>query len=98
MWIGWIEFDLLLGDVHSLKQKRSVLRPLLADLSRRTEAAASEVGRHDLHRRATIGVAVVAGDATHLRDVLDRAERLVADEHPEVTLLAAHRGLQSSDD
>ncbi|HSN38124.1 MAG TPA: DUF503 family protein, partial [Arthrobacter sp.] len=26
MWIGWIEFDVLLGDVHSLKEKRSVVR------------------------------------------------------------------------
>ena len=38
MWIGWIEFDLLLGDVQSLKEKRAVIRPLIADLSRRTEA------------------------------------------------------------
>ena len=35
MWIGWIEFDLLLGDVHSLKAKRSVVRPLVAELRRR---------------------------------------------------------------
>ena len=34
MWIGWIEFDLLLGDVHSLKEKRAVLRPILAELRR----------------------------------------------------------------
>lgn len=27
MWIGWLEFDLLLGDVRSLKQKRSIVRP-----------------------------------------------------------------------
>ena len=97
MWIGWIAFDLLLGDVASLKQKRSVLRPILADLSRRTEASAAETGAHALHRRAEIGVAVVAGDAAHVRDVLDRAERAMA-EHPEVTLLSAHRGLSSSDD
>ncbi|MCE9514778.1 MAG: DUF503 family protein [Mycobacterium sp.] len=25
MWIGWLEFDILLGDVRSLKQKRSVV-------------------------------------------------------------------------
>ncbi|WP_029145960.1 DUF503 domain-containing protein [Microbacterium luticocti] len=98
MWIGWIEFDLLLGDVHSLKQKRSILRPLIADLSRRTEASAAEVGAHDLHRRAAVGVAVVASDATHVRDVLDRAERLLADEHPEITLLSTRRGLHSSED
>lgn len=98
MWIGWIEFDVLLGDVHSLKEKRGILRPLVADLSRRTEAAAAEVGAHDLHRRAEIGLSVVGSDAAHVRDVLDRAERLLAEEHPEVTLLSARRGLHSSDD
>ena len=97
MWIGWIEFDVLLGDVRSLKEKRSILRPLIAELSRRTEAAVAEVGEHDLHRRAVIGVSVVASGSSHVRDVLDRAERLVAD-RPELTLLSAHRGLHSSED
>lgn len=97
MWIGWIEFDLLLGDVHSLKEKRGVLRPIVAELSRRTEAAAGEVGEHDLHRRARVGVSVVASGSSHVRDVLDRAERLVSD-RPEVTLLSTRRGLHSSDD
>lgn len=97
MWIGWLEVDLLLGDVHSLKEKRSILRPLIAELSRRTEASAAEVGGHDLHRRAQVGVAVTAAEAAHVRDVLDRAERLVA-EHPEFTLLSTRRGLHSSED
>ena len=52
MWIGWIEFDLLLGDVHSLKDKRAVIRPILADLRRATEASVAEVAEQDLHRRA----------------------------------------------
>ncbi|MGB4779387.1 hypothetical protein [Microbacterium sp.] len=43
-------------------------------------------------------MAVVGADAAHVRDVLDRAERVVAEEHPEVTLLSARRGLHSSDD
>lgn len=98
MWIGWIEFDVLLGEVHSLKEKRSILRPILADLSRRTEAAVAEVGGNDLHRRATVGMSVVARDAGHVRDVLDRAERVLAEGHPEVTLLSSRRGLHSSED
>jgi len=98
MWIGWIEFDMLLGDVHSLKEKRSIIRPVIADLSRRTEAAVAEVGAHDLHRRASIGVSVVGADAAHVRDVLDRADRMLAQEHPEITLLSARRRLHSSDD
>lgn len=97
VWIGWIEFDLLLGDVHSLKEKRGVLRPVLAELRRTTEASVAEVGDHDLHRRAAIGVGIVASDADRVTDLLDRAERLVA-AHPEFTLLSARRRLRRSDD
>lgn len=98
MWIGWIEFDVLLGDVHSLKEKRSVVKPLVADLRRRTDAAVAEVGAHDLHRRTMIGLSIVATTSSYVRDVLDSAERLLAHEHPEVTILSAHRGLYSSED
>ena len=82
--------DVLLGDVRSLKQKRSVVRPVVAELRRRFEVAAAEAGHLDLHRRALLGVSVVAGDAGHVIEVLDRCERLVA-ARPEVELLSARR-------
>jgi uncharacterized protein len=97
MWIGWLEFDLLLGDVRSLKEKRSVVRPLVAELRRRFAVSAAETGALELYRRAGIGVAVTAADRAHVVEVLDAAERLVA-ARPEVELLSARRGLQRSDD
>ncbi len=97
MWIGWLEFDLLLGDVHSLKEKRSVVRPIVAELQRRFSVAAAETGSQDLHRRAGIGVAVVAGDRGHVVEVLDAAERLVA-ARPETELLSVRRDLVHSED
>lgn len=97
MWIGWLEFDLLLGDVHSLKQKRSVVRPILAELHRRFGVSAAETGSHDLHRRAGVGLAVVGPDRSHVVDVLDSSERLVA-ARPEIELLSVRRGLRRSDD
>jgi len=97
MWIGWLEFDVLLGDVHSLKQKRSVVRPIVAELQRRFSVSAAETGGVELHRRAGIGMAVVAADRAHANDVLDAAERLVA-ARPEIELLSARRGLRRSDD
>ncbi|KRE23032.1 DUF503 domain-containing protein [Agromyces sp. Soil535] len=97
MWIGWIEFDLLLGDVHSLKDKRAIIRPIVADLRRTTEASVAEVDAQDLHRRAVLGVGVVAPGADRVTDVLDRAERLVAS-RPDVTLLSARRRMRRSDD
>ena len=97
MWIGWLEFDILLGDVRSLKQKRSAVRPVIAELARRFVVSAAETGSQDLHRRAGIGVALVSADRAHLVEVLDAAERLVA-ARPEFELLSARRGLRKSTD
>ena len=95
MWIGWLEFDLLLGDVRSLKQKRSAVRPVIAELQRRFAVSAAETGSQQLHRRAGVGLAVVSGDRAHVVDVLDAAERLVAS-RPDMELLSARRGLRRS--
>ncbi|MER2135506.1 MAG: DUF503 domain-containing protein [Arthrobacter sp.] len=97
MWTGTLEFDLLLDDVHSLKQKRSVVRPLVAELARRFAVSAAETGQLDLHRRAEIGIGIVAADRAHVVEVLDSAERLVA-YRPEVQLLSTRRRVLSSED
>jgi len=97
VWIGWLEFDVLLGDVHSLKQKRSVVRPIIAELQRRFAVSVAETASLDLHRRAGIGLSVVAADPAHVTEVLDAAERLVA-ARPEIEMLSARRGLHRSDD
>jgi uncharacterized protein YlxP (DUF503 family) len=88
---------MLLGDVRSLKQKRSIVRPVVAELRRRFDVTAAEVGHLDLHRRAAVGVAVVAADAGHCIEVLDACERLVAG-RPEVELLSARRRLVGPED
>ena len=90
MWVGALEFDLLLGDVHSLKEKRSLVRPLIADVRRRFDLSVAEVDHLELHRRAGVGVAAVSPDRAHLVDVLDAVERLVAF-RPEVELLSVRR-------
>ncbi|MEU5977376.1 DUF503 domain-containing protein [Streptomyces sp. NPDC047315] len=97
MYVGTLCFDLLLGDVRSLKEKRSVVRPIVAELQRKFAVSAAETGEQDLYRRAEIGLAVVSGDAGHLRDVLDRCERFVAG-RPEVELLSVRRRFHSDED
>lgn len=97
MWIGWIEFDLLLGDVHSLKEKRAVVRPLVSELRRKFQLSAAEVDHHDLHRRTMIGIGCVGSDRGHLVGLLDSAEQLVAG-RGEFELLSAHRGFARSED
>jgi len=91
--VGALTLDVLLGDVRSLKQKRLVVRPLVAEIHRRYPAAAvAETGHLDVHRRAEIGVAAVASTAAHCTEVLDACERFVAG-RPEIELLAARQRL-----
>lgn len=97
MYVGSLSMDLLLGDVHSLKDKRSVIRPIVAELTRRLPVAAADAGHVELHRRAVIGVATVGADAARCREVLDACERLLA-AHPEVELLSARQRLWNDED
>jgi uncharacterized protein len=93
VYVGALTIDVLLGDVRSLKQKRSVVRPLIADVHRKFPGiAVGETGHLDLHRRAEIGIAVVSSTAANAREVLDACERFVA-EHPEIEVLAARQRL-----
>ena len=97
VYVGALELDVLLGDVHSLKQKRSVVRPVVAELRRGFEVAVAEAGHLDLHRRVLLGVSVVAADAGHVVEVLDRCERLVA-ARPELELLSSRRRMLGPED
>jgi uncharacterized protein len=93
VYVGALTLDVLLGDVRSLKQKRSVVRPLIAEVHRRFPSiAVGETGHLDLHRRAEIGIAVVSSTAANAREVLDACERFVA-ARPEIELLAARQRL-----
>jgi len=97
MYVGVASFDLLLGDVRSLKEKRSLVRPIVAELHRKFAVSVAETGEQDLYRRAEIGVAVVSGDLGHIKDVLDRCERwMVA--RPEVDLLSVRQRIYGDDD
>lgn len=97
MWIGWIEFDILLGDVQSLKEKRSVIRPLLDELKRRFAVSVAEVGDHEQYRRSQVGAGLVAADRAHLVEVLTAVERFVA-ARPEFELLSSRQRELRSDD
>ena len=66
-------------------------------MQRRFAVSAAETGAQNLHRRASIGIAVVSADRRHVVDVLDAAEHLVAS-RPEMDLLSTRRGLRRSTD
>ncbi len=97
MILGSLRVDLLLGDVHSLKEKRSLVRPIVSELRRRYQVSAAETGHLELHRRTVIGVAVTGSEVGHCRDLLDACERLVT-ARPEVQVLSARQRLWDDED
>ena len=97
MWIGWNEFDILLGDVRSLKAKRSVVRPIVAEIRKRFLISVAEVEDASLYRRTRLGVSMVSGDRSHIEETLNKVEEMLS-RRPEVELLASKmRLVQSSD-
>jgi uncharacterized protein len=98
MYVGALTLDVLLGDVRSLKQKRSVVRPIVAEVRRRHPVVSvAETGSLDVYRRAEIGVAVVSSTAAHATEVLSACERLIA-ARPEIELLSARHRLVSEEE
>ena len=97
MIVGTLVADVLLGDVHSLKEKRGVVRPIVAELRRRFGVSAAETGDQDLHRRAEISVAMVAGDHAHARQVIAACERMIAG-RPEIELLSSRTRVLDDED
>ena len=69
--------DLHLPGCRSLKEKRSLLRPLLERLQRRFGVSVAELDHQDLWQRAGLGVSAVSGSASVLDRLLDDVERYV---------------------
>jgi hypothetical protein len=95
--VGTLRCDVLLGDVHSLKEKRAVVRPIVAEVRRRYEVAAAETGKQDLYRRAELSVALVSSEHGHVREVLEACERLIAG-RPEIEVLSTRMRVLDDED
>ena len=74
MVVGVLRLDLHLHGVHSLKEKRGVVRRLLARCRNRYPVSAAEVGHQDLWQRTLIGVALVSSSEAVIAPILERLE------------------------
>ncbi|CAN5141612.1 DUF503 domain-containing protein [soil metagenome] len=70
-------FDLRIPDVHSLKEKRHVVKTLTASLRGKFNVSVAEVDHPDLWQRATLAISSVAGEGYHLKRVVHEVERHV---------------------
>jgi uncharacterized protein YlxP (DUF503 family) len=72
MVIGILQFELIIHDPESLKDKRSVVKSLKDRLHREHMVSVAEVAAQDSLNHAILGLAVVGSDGAHIGKVLDQ--------------------------
>jgi uncharacterized protein len=77
MVVAITTWDLHLPACHSLKEKRSVLKPLTSALRRSFNVSVAETGHQDLWQRAEIACAAVGSARAVVEEMLRSADRLV---------------------
>ena len=70
-------WDLHLPGCHSLKDKRSVLKPLTNGLRKALNLSVAETGHQDAWQRAEIACAVVGTARSVVEETLRAADRMV---------------------
>lgn len=78
--------DLHLPGVGSLKEKRGVLKPLIARLHKVFNIAVAEVELHDVWQSAALGVAIVSTNAAHAESVLDSVLHWIEHNRPDLEI------------
>ena len=86
MIIGVCSFELYLGGVHSLKEKRGVLKRLKARIANKFNVSVAEVDLMDSWQRSTIAVAIISNDQRFANQVLCKIAELV-NSNGEVTMV-----------
>lgn len=70
-------WELHLEGCHSLKEKRSVLKPVTSALRKMFNLSVAEIGQQDHWQRAEIACAAVGSDRTVVEETLRAADRLI---------------------
>jgi len=81
MTIGVLQLEIGIGDAMSLKDKRRVVKSLKDRIAHGHNVSIAEVGALDEHRRAIIGIAMVANDARYVEGALSKIVDFVRGVH-----------------
>lgn len=93
MNIAVMTFRLHAPWVHSLKEKRMIVRSIVAKLQNRFHVSAAEVDEQDIHQVAVIGVAAIVPHNAMADSLMDEISRFV-EENTEAEILDEMREIR----
>lgn len=88
MLVATCVVELSLNGVYSLKDKRSIVKSILARLPRQFNVAVAEVDHQDVWQTAVIGLVTVGNDAGYLHGLLEKAVAWIAQTRPDAPIMA----------
>lgn len=77
------EVECMLYNIHSLKDKRSVLKKVINKLRKEFNIAITELDFHDLWQRTKFGIVTISTSYTHAEQMMQEVLR-VLDEYAEM--------------
>ncbi len=93
MIIATITFKLRAPWVHSLKEKRMIVKSILAKLENRFHVSAAEIDEQDTHQIIVIGVAAIVPHNAQADSLMDNISRFV-EENCEAEIIDEERELR----
>ena len=87
MIIGACRINLYLPTVHSLKEKRSIVKSVLARLRHEFNVSTAEVDALEFHQRAVIGIACVSASGDYAQGQLEAVVRWIEEHRPDAPVL-----------
>src|SRR2546425_10344664 len=89
MVVGVSQITLHLPGCHSLKDKRQVVKSIMARVRQRFEVAIAEVDEQDRWQIAKLGVSCVSNSSQHIDEILGRVRRYIEETRPDVIVSSA---------
>lgn len=77
MVVGVCAIELWFPEPNSLKEKRRTLRSIIDRVRNRFNVSIAEVDHNDLWQKASIGIACVANDGSHVNEVLSNVVNFI---------------------
>ncbi|MBU0700803.1 DUF503 domain-containing protein [bacterium] len=88
MIIGTAAIEFYIPQSHSLKDKRRVLKSIIARVSNKFNVSAAEIDLHELWGRALVGIACVSNDTRYANQVLSQIINMVENEITEAEMVS----------
>lgn len=87
MLIGVCTIEMYFEGIASLKEKRSIVKTLLARLHKEFNVSAAEVGHQDVWRSCEIGIVVATNEAAHASSLLSNILKWIAYNRPDLEIV-----------